>query len=108
MKKQVKEEKMTGKKRSSAYLKMFTVVVFGEARTGKSSLIKTFLGETFNDDYEPTVEEFYSKQILYNDRNYQVDHRHLWLREFPCHEEGRHTEGGRNFAGVLTRQPSFI
>lgn len=74
MKKQVKEEKkVAGKKRSSAYLKMFTVVVFGEARTGKSSLIRTFLGETFTDDYEPTVEDFYSKQILYNDKNYQVD-----------------------------------
>ncbi|XP_020611174.1 ras-related protein Rap-2a-like [Orbicella faveolata] len=74
MKKQVKEQKkVEGKKRSSAYLKMFTVVVFGEARTGKSSLIKTFLGETFTDEYEPTVEDFYSKQILYNDRNYQVD-----------------------------------
>lgn len=53
MKKQVKEEKkVAGKKRSSAYLKMFTVVVFGAARTGKSSLIKTFLGETFTDEYE--------------------------------------------------------
>ncbi|XP_078365219.1 ras-related protein Rap-2a-like [Oculina patagonica] len=74
MKKQIKEEKKTAvKKRSSAYLKMFTVVVFGEARTGKSSLIKTFIGEGFTDDYEPTIEEFYSKQIVYNDKNYQVD-----------------------------------
>lgn len=75
MKKQVKDDKKTApvKKRSSAYLKMFTVVVFGEARTGKSSLIKTFLGEGFADGYEPTIEEFYSKQIVYNEKNYQVD-----------------------------------
>lgn len=75
MKKQAKDEKSVKKppKRSSAYLKMLTVVAFGEARTGKSSLIKTFIGETFTDEYEPTIEDFYSKQILYNDRNYQVD-----------------------------------
>lgn len=74
MKKQVKEERKAAvKKRSSAYLKMFTVVVFGEARTGKTSLIRTFLGETFNNEYEPTIEDFYSKQIVYNDKNYQVD-----------------------------------
>lgn len=52
---------------------MFTVVVFGEARTGKSSLVKTFVGERFTDHYEPTIEDFYSKQIVYNDKNYQVD-----------------------------------
>ena len=74
MKKQIKEEKKAEvKKRTSAYLKMFTVVVFGEARTGKSSLIKTFIGEGFTDDYEPTIEDFYTKQIVYNDKNYQVD-----------------------------------
>ena len=74
MKKQVKEERIAAvKKRGSTYLKKFTVAVFGEARTGKSSLIRTFLGETFKNDYEPTIEDFYSKQIVYNDKNYQVD-----------------------------------
>lgn len=52
---------------------MFTVVVFGEARVGKTSLCKAFLGETFFNDYEPTIEDFYSTQIVHKEKNYQVD-----------------------------------
>ena len=74
MRKQQKEEKKKSiKKRTSAYLKLVTLAVFGEARVGKTSLVRAFLGETFNDDYEPTVEDFYSKQITHKDKNYQVD-----------------------------------
>lgn len=74
MKNQTKEDKKTGpKKRTSAYLKMFTVAVFGEARVGKTALCQTFLGEKFSNDYEPTVEDFYSTQIVHKEKNYQVD-----------------------------------
>lgn len=65
--------KESPKKRTSAYLKMFTVVVFGDSWVGKTSLCKAFLGEPFNDDYEPTIEDFYSTQIVHKERNYQVD-----------------------------------
>ena len=74
MKNHTKEEKKTvPKKRTSAYLKMFTVVVFGDSWVGKTSLCKAFLGEPFNDDYLPTVEDFYSTQIVHKEKNYQVD-----------------------------------
>lgn len=74
MKNHTKEEKKTGpKKRTSAYLKMFTVVVFGDSWVGKTSLCKCFLGEPFSDQYEPTIEDFYSTQIVHKERNYQVD-----------------------------------
>ena len=74
MKNHAKEEKKTvPKKRTSAYLKMFTVVVFGDSWVGKTSLCKAFLGEPFNDDYLPTVEDFYSTQIVHKEKNYQVD-----------------------------------
>ena len=58
---------------TSDYLKMFTVVVFGDSWVGKTSLCKAFLGEPFNDDYLPTVEDFYSTQIVHKEKNYQVD-----------------------------------
>ena len=74
MKNHAKEEKKAiPKKRTSAYLKMFTVVVFGDSWVGKTSLCKAFLGEPFNDDYLPTVEDFYSTQIVHKEKNYQVD-----------------------------------
>lgn len=74
MKNHTKEgKKAVLKKRTSAYLKMFTVVVFGDSWVGKTSLCKAFLGEQFKDDYEPTIEDFYSTQIVYKDKNYQVD-----------------------------------
>ena len=74
MKNHSKEENKTvPKKRTSAYLKMFTVVVFGDSWVGKTSLCKAFLGEPFNDDYQPTVEDFYSTQIVHKEKNYQVD-----------------------------------
>ena len=60
-------------RKTSAYLNKFTVAVFGDSWVGKTSLCKAFLGEPFNDDYLPTVEEFYSSQIVYKKKNYQVD-----------------------------------
>ena len=71
MGKEVKTRK-TGRK-TSAYLNKFTVAVFGDSWVGKTSLCKAFLGEPFNDDYLPTVEDFYSTQIVHKKKNYQVD-----------------------------------
>lgn len=61
------------KNRMSAYLKTFTISVFGDARVGKTALIKSFLGNEFSEDYEPTIEEYYSKQIEYKDRHYELN-----------------------------------
>ncbi|XP_032232681.1 GTP-binding protein Di-Ras2 [Nematostella vectensis] len=78
MKKQQKSSKRKAShqalgKRSSAYLKKLTIAVLGEGRVGKSSLIRGFCGEGFQEEYVPTIEEFVSKHLLYNDRTYQLD-----------------------------------
>ena len=65
--------KMKCQTETSAYLNMFTVVVFGDSWVGKTSLCKAFLGEPLNEDYEPTVEDFYSTQIVHKEKNYLVD-----------------------------------
>ncbi|EDO36577.1 predicted protein, partial [Nematostella vectensis] len=49
------------------------IAVLGEGRVGKSSLIRGFCGEGFQEEYVPTIEEFVSKHLLYNDRTYQLD-----------------------------------
>ena len=71
--KQQKKAKKEAKKRTSAYLKYFTVAVFGEAKVGKTCLIKSFIGEDFDDRYEPTIEDFYSTQVSHDEKNYQFD-----------------------------------
>ena len=59
--------------KTSPYLTRLTVAVFGDSSVGKTSLCKAFLGEPFNEDYQSTVEDFYSTQIVYKKRHYQVD-----------------------------------
>lgn len=78
MKKQQKDSKKPPanrkEERRSAYLKVLTVAVFGVAKVGKSSIIRRFCEpEDFSEHYEPTVEDFFSKHFLYNDRTYQLD-----------------------------------
>lgn len=68
-----KQARKSAKKRQSAYLKHFTVAVFGDAKVGKTTLIKAFLEEDFDDRYEPTIEDFYSKQVIHDEKNYQFD-----------------------------------
>lgn len=77
MKKQQKDSKnrklSAKKRRPSIYLKRVTVAVFGDAGVGKSSLIRGFCDGTFTEAYEPTIEDFFSKHLIHNDKNYQID-----------------------------------
>lgn len=49
------------------------IVVLGAPRVGKSNIIKRFLGEEFEDDYEPTVEDFHRKLFHIRGEAYQID-----------------------------------
>lgn len=66
-------KKSAHKRRQSIYLKRLTIAVFGDAGVGKTSLIKSFCDNTFTDEYEPTIEDFFTKHLLHNDRTYQID-----------------------------------
>ena len=50
------------------YHKQFTIVVFGDAGVGKSSIIRQLIGEEYIHEHVPTVEEFYVKQITHKNR----------------------------------------
>ena len=79
MKKEQKDKKNSAarrtfhKRRQSAYLKCLTVVVFGDTRVGKTSLIRGFCDGSFTEEYEATIEDFFTKQILHNDKTYIFD-----------------------------------
>ncbi|KAM9780503.1 GTP-binding protein Rhes [Neosynchiropus ocellatus] len=49
------------------------IVVLGGPRVGKSSIIRRFLGEDFEETYEPTVEDFHRKLFHVGGEAYQVD-----------------------------------
>lgn len=42
---------------------MESVAVFGAAQTGKSSLLARFLGQAFEEKYEPTIEDYHRYKI---------------------------------------------
>ncbi|XP_061568463.1 GTP-binding protein Rhes [Cololabis saira] len=49
------------------------VVVLGARRVGKSNILRRFLGEDYEEHYEPTVEDFYTKLFLIGGKAYQID-----------------------------------
>lgn len=46
----------------------FKVVVLGSGGVGKSALTVKFVSGTFVDRYDPTIEDFYRKEIEVGDR----------------------------------------
>lgn len=50
------------------YHKEFTVVVFGDAGVGKSSIIRQLIGEEYVPEHVPTVEEYYVKHITHKNK----------------------------------------
>jgi small GTP-binding protein len=61
------------------------VVVLGGAGVGKTSILSRYLYNKFTDDYAPTVEEFYTKKLLLNDRVVLLDIVDTsGVREFPA------------------------
>ncbi|XP_060882522.1 GTP-binding protein Rhes [Labrus mixtus] len=49
------------------------IVVLGAPKVGKTNIIQWFLGKEFEEDYEPTVEDFHRKLFHINGEAYQVD-----------------------------------
>ena len=43
----------------------FTVVVLGSGGVGKSALVVKFVRGKFVDKYDPTIEDFYQKEVRY-------------------------------------------
>lgn len=49
------------------------IVVLGAPRVGKTNILRRFLGEEFEEHYEPTMEDFYRKLFHIGGEAYQVD-----------------------------------
>lgn len=58
---------------SSSIYKTLSIPVFGAARVGKSSVIKGFLNEPYEDDYKPTIEEYFTKYLEYREKQFQLN-----------------------------------
>lgn len=76
-----KKEKAAPKKKSkeplsrteSSSYKIFTIPVFGAAKVGKSSVIKGFLNEPYENEYQPTIEDYFTKYLEYRDKQFQLN-----------------------------------
>lgn len=49
------------------------IVVLGAPRVGKTAIIRRFLGDGFEEHYEPTTEDFHSKLYHIRGERYQLD-----------------------------------
>ncbi|KAM4716491.1 GTP-binding protein Rhes [Anableps anableps] len=49
------------------------VVVLGAPKVGKTNILRRFLGEEYEEHYEPTIEDFYRKMFHIGGETYQVD-----------------------------------
>ncbi|KAM6904716.1 GTP-binding protein Rhes [Xenentodon cancila] len=61
------------------------IVVLGAPRVGKSNILRRFLGEEYEEHYEPTIEDFYTKLYHIGGEAYQIDLLDAAAeREFPA------------------------
>ena len=51
------------------YLREYKLVLLGHAKVGKTSLIHQLIGSTFCEEYDPTIEDAYRKQVEIDERN---------------------------------------
>jgi len=51
----------------------YKLVIFGAGGVGKSALIMQFLNNSFNDEYDPTIEDSYRKQVNIDQENCFLD-----------------------------------
>ena len=57
----------------TVYFKKFTIAVFGDSGVGKSSIVRRLLvSDDYNAEHEPTVEEFYVKQMTHRNKAYEL------------------------------------
>jgi len=58
---------------SAQFLREYKVVVLGDGGVGKSALTIQFVQNAFLEEYDPTIEDSYTKQILVDDEFVMVD-----------------------------------
>lgn len=49
------------------------IVVLGAPKVGKTNILQRFLGRDFEEDYEPTTEDFHRKMFYIRGEGYQLD-----------------------------------
>ena len=58
---------------SSAYQYLYEVIIIGEGGVGKSSLTHRFLGDDFNETYDPTIEGTYRTEADVDGAEVQIE-----------------------------------
>ena len=85
----------------TVYFKKFTIGVFGDSGVGKSSIVRRLLvSDDYNAEHEPTVEEFYVKQMTHRNKAYE-----LHIRGSPT-EEKRSSLFGEKILGEIGESDS--
>lgn len=57
----------------TVYFKKFTIAVFGDSGVGKSSIVRRLLAsDEYITEHEPTVEDFYVKQLTHRNKAYEL------------------------------------
>lgn len=57
----------------TVYFKKFTIAVFGDSGVGKSSIVRRLLAsDEYVTEHEPTVEDFYVKQLTHRNKAYEL------------------------------------
>lgn len=56
----------------AVYFKKFTIAVFGDSGVGKSSIVRLLVSDEYITEHEPTVEEFYIKQMTHRNKAYEL------------------------------------
>ncbi|XP_068722274.1 ras-related protein Rap1-like [Montipora capricornis] len=54
------------------YFKKFTIAVFGDSGVGKSSIVRLLVSDEHITEHEPTVEDFYVKQMTHRNKAYEL------------------------------------
>ncbi|XP_078356239.1 GTP-binding protein Di-Ras2-like [Oculina patagonica] len=62
----------TGTSDQPVYFKRYTLAIFGDSGVGKSSIVRHLVGEAYNHEHVPTVEEFYVKPITHRNKAYEL------------------------------------